>query len=125
MTREHLSETARMTRDQLNKLPFGAVVIDFEGTVLSYNEYESRLSRLAKDRVVGKNFFRDVAPCTGVAEFEGRMRAFIKTAEATSESFAYFFPFEHGAVEVTITFVRMPDKKSVLIAVERVELSTS
>jgi len=62
--------------ERLDELPFGAIVIDAKGTILEYNEYERRLAHLERAAVVGKNFFRDVAPCTGVQAFEGRLRAF-------------------------------------------------
>ncbi len=108
-----------LPRESLDELPFGAIVIDVKGTILEYNEYESRLARLSRESVVGKNFFRDVAPCTGVQAFEGRLRAFLKTNDRVSESFDYFFPFRHGAVTVEITFLRLPKKGQILIAVER------
>ncbi len=45
----------------------------------------------------------------------------MKSTEIVSETFDYFFPFVHGPVDVTITFVRMTGKKEILIAVERVD----
>ncbi len=105
--------------ERLDELPFGAIVIDAKGTILEYNEYERRLSHLERAAVLGKNFFRDVAPCTGVQAFEGRLRTFLGTNDRVSESFEYFFPFRHGAVTVEITFLRLPKKGQILIAVER------
>ncbi len=107
--------------ERLDELPFGAIVIDEIGTIREYNEYETRLSHLQREAVVGKNFFRDVAPCTAVQAFEGRMRAFLRTNDRVSESFDYFFPFVHGAATVEITFVRLPAAGGILIAVERKE----
>jgi len=111
---------ARMRPEELDAMPFGAIVVDRTGLILSYNEYETRLSHLAKERVIGKNFFRDVAPCTAVQAFRGRFDEFFAGDAAISKRFAYFFPFAHGAVSVAITFVRLPDGESVLIAVERI-----
>jgi photoactive yellow protein len=107
--------------EELDALPFGAVVVDYTGAIVAYNDYESRMSRQAAAGVIGKNFFHDVAPCTAVKGFEGRMQAFVKSTEIVSETFDYFFPFVHGPVDVTITFVRMTGKKEILIAVERVD----
>jgi photoactive yellow protein len=103
---------------ELQTLPFGAIVIDLEGTILSYNQYEAALSHLDAKRVIGKNFFRDIAPCTGVAAFEGRMRDFAASPELVSASFRYFFPFAHGDVDVDIRFVKRPGD-TVLIVLER------
>jgi photoactive yellow protein len=105
---------------EIDTLPFGAIRIDHDGKILTYNQYEARLAHLDAARVIGKNFFRDVAPCTAVKEFEGRMREFITSADQVSVTFDYFFSFKHDAVDVAITFVKLPGDQ-ILIAVERVE----
>jgi len=105
--------------EKLDELPFGAIVIDPDGTIREYNEYETRLSHFERTAVIGKNFFRDVAPCTAVQNFEGRLRSFLKTSDRVSESFDYFFPFHHGGVTVEITFLRLRQQGQILIAVER------
>jgi photoactive yellow protein len=110
-----------MPLEQLDELPYGAIVIETDGTIVAYNEYETRLSHFKREAVIGKNFFRDVAPCTAVQAFEGRMRTFMKTTDRVSESFDYFFPFPHGAVTVEITFLRLRKQGQILIAVERIE----
>ncbi len=120
---ERMWRTADLSPEKIDALPFGAIVVDSDGTILGYNEYETRLSHLERERVIGKNFFRDVAPCTAVVEFEGRMRAFLKTRDRVSESFDYFFPFAHGTATVEITFLRLPEPGNVLIAVERTDSS--
>ena len=107
--------------DRIDELPFGAIVVDPDGTIREYNEYETRLSHFAKEAVIGKNFFRDVAPCTAVHAFEGRMRAFLQTSDQVSEKFDYFFPFQHGGITVEITFLRLRHQGQVLIAVERAD----
>jgi photoactive yellow protein len=108
-----------MPAERFDELPFGAIVIDRDGAIVSYNEYETRLSQLARERVIGRNFFRDVAPCTAVREFEGRLRTFLRTDHTVSEKFDYLFAFPHGAVAVEITFLRLRKKGQILIAVER------
>lgn len=107
--------------EELDALPFGAIVVDFSGRIVAYNQYEARLARKDRDAVLGKNFFRDVAPCTAVQSFEGRMQTFIRSKTAFTERFNYFFPFIHGPVEVTITFLKLRGKGQILIAVERVD----
>ncbi len=119
MEKERLWRLADLAPDQLDELPLGAVVIDRNGTISAYNSYEAEMARLDAKRVIGRNFFRDIAPCTAVKEFEGRMRDFMRSKEHVSESFDYFFPFAHAPVDVTITFLKMPDRKSILIAIER------
>jgi len=117
---DRMFRLADLGADEVDALPFGAVRIDPDGKILSYNQYEARLSHLDAARVVGKNFFRDIAPCTAVKAFEGRMREFITSKDPVSVTFDYFFSFKHDAVDVAITFVKLPDDQ-ILIAVERVE----
>jgi photoactive yellow protein len=119
--KDRLWRLADLAPAQLDELPLGAVVIDSAGTISAYNSYEAEMAHLDPQRVIGRNFFRDIAPCTAVKEFEGRMREFMRSKEQVSESFDYFFPFAHAPVDVTITFLKLPDRKSILIAIERSE----
>jgi photoactive yellow protein len=108
-----------MRPEEVDALPFGAIVIDTSGTIIRYNQFEARLSQLDAKRVIGKNFFRDIAPCTAVHAFEGRMREFLDSAEQYSVTFNYRFTFAHGPVDVEISFMRLPSD-DILIAVDRV-----
>ena len=98
-----VSSLKTLRADQLDGLPYGLVVLDREGSVLQYNDTESRMARLPKDQVIGRNFFRDIAPCTRVKEFEGRFLHFASGASrATVETFDFVFRFGHGVQEVAI-----------------------
>ncbi|MEO7327759.1 MAG: photoactive yellow protein, partial [Minicystis sp.] len=48
----------------LDEQSFGVVAMALDGTVLRYNVAESKLAGLSPARVLGKHFFREVAPCT-------------------------------------------------------------
>ena len=61
----------------LDALPFGVICVDRTGRILRYNLAESRLARLDRRQVLGRNFFRTVAPCTQTPAFEGRFRLFV------------------------------------------------
>lgn len=52
------------TVGDLNRLPFGVIAMALDGTVEAYNTAESKLANLQTDRVIGRNFFTNVAPCT-------------------------------------------------------------
>lgn len=49
---------------ELDALGFGVIAMDRTGSVVAYNAFESELSGLSADRVVGRNFFEAVGPCT-------------------------------------------------------------
>ena len=117
---KQLQRVAEMSSDEVDALPFGAIVIDASGTIIRYNQFEARLSNLDANRVIGKNFFRDIAPCTAVSAFEGRMRDFVASEERYSVTFDYRFTFAHGPVDVEISFMKLPADGTILIAVDRV-----
>ena len=90
---------------QLDDLPFGVICVDERGTILRYNLAEARLARLDRSQVLGRDFFRQIAPCTATAEFEGRFRAFVGGQEPRV-AFPYIFDFKFGAQEVHVELVR-------------------
>lgn len=52
------------TAAELDTLPFGIVAMALDGTVEHYNVAEGKLAGLTPSRVIGRNFFTAVAPCT-------------------------------------------------------------
>jgi len=91
-----------LTSPQLDALPFGAIQLDREGTILQFNEYEANLSNRRAPETVGRNFFRDVAPCTNVREFYGRFVDGI-ARDALNETFDYRFDFRPRPRDVRVT----------------------
>ena len=88
-------------RKQLDELPFGVIELDENGTVTAYNRAEAALAQTSVEKVLGRNFFTEVAPCTAVKEFEGRFRRFVHSDEKL-ESFTFTFSFRDGPVGVEI-----------------------
>lgn len=104
-----IERIASMTQQEVDDLPYGFIVLDEAGTILLYNRYEARLARLAPERVLGRSFFTDVAPCTRVDAFFGRFRALLTDPDKDSERFAFRFHFLHGAQDVLIQLTRVPE----------------
>ncbi|MDQ3280195.1 MAG: PAS domain-containing protein [Acidobacteriota bacterium] len=99
-----VGEIGRMTAAELDALPFGAIQLDPEGTVLAYNKTEERISGRSAQDVVGKNFFHEVAPCTRVKRFFGAFQAGVERREL-SEVFDFTFRFPAGTREVRIRMI--------------------
>jgi photoactive yellow protein len=93
--------------ENVDELPFGVIVVDRKGTILEYNRYESDMTGFSRERVIDRNFFRDVAPCTAIRDFEGRFEEFLSSHDTSIEPFEFVFPFAKGPQRVTIVFVRM------------------
>lgn len=87
---------------ELDRLPYGLIILNRAGDVLFYNETESQLAGFARESVVGKNFFQDVAPCTRVKAFMGRFEQFVRGELGRVTFFDFVFHFEHGAQNVVI-----------------------
>jgi photoactive yellow protein len=98
------AEIGNMNDGELDALPFGAIQLDPIGVVVSYNRYESELSRRPKAQVIGKNFFADVAPCTRVKKFHGAFEEGVARKQL-NEVFDFTFNFPSGAREVRIRMI--------------------
>ncbi len=71
-------------------LPFGAILLDPTGQILRYNAVEARFSEMRPDRVTGRNFFSEVAPCTFTDRFHGRFRD-VSEGRLASVLFSFVF----------------------------------
>jgi photoactive yellow protein len=81
----------RLPDEDRNRLPFGVVKLDTQGTILAYNMAEAEISGVKVDEVVGKNFFLDVAVCTQRPEFYGRFRDAMDNDRVLNLIFDYEF----------------------------------
>lgn len=91
---------------QLDELPFGVIDLDREATILAFNKTEAELAKLQAEKVIGRNFFTEVAPCTAVKEFEGRFQEFMHNDEQMMR-FDFTFSFKDAPVAVDIFFLRV------------------
>jgi photoactive yellow protein len=106
-----------MTREQLDALPYGAIRLSPRGTIITYNATEGRLAGRSPQRVLGKNFFRDVAPCADVREFRGRFAELVATGRSMFYEFDFEFTFDPPA-RVRVTLLRGSGDDGVWVLVE-------
>lgn len=102
-----------LSPEQLDKLPFGVIIVDKEGKISSYNQAEEQLSGRRQDDVIGKNFFIEVAPCTRVQEFQGRFQQLIESDRPVAR-FNFVFRFKQGNVAVGIMMVRLDEERAAI-----------
>ncbi|MFL6193773.1 MAG: V4R domain-containing protein [Thermoanaerobaculia bacterium] len=114
-------DLSALSASEIDALPFGYIALRPDGTIRKYNRFEADLARKNPREVLGRNFFREVAPCTQVQEFEGRFREFAggETPEP-SMAFDFEFQFRHGRQSVRIGFVRSPLEGEIIVTVNRV-----
>ena len=92
---------AKFTPKEIDELAFGAVQLDARGTVLQYNAAESGITGRARQDVIGRNFFRDVAPCTNSPKFKGVFDAGVREGKLNT-MFEYVFDDNMAATKVKI-----------------------
>jgi photoactive yellow protein len=99
----------KMTADEFDRLPFGAIKLDAEGRVLAYNSAEAVLARRVQQSTLGKRFFEEIAPCTNVESFRGRLDALVARGAEGTETFDFKFLFAWGTRDVRIRLMVLRD----------------
>ncbi|MCB9742287.1 MAG: PAS domain-containing protein [Alphaproteobacteria bacterium] len=117
--REEQERLSRVTAQELDGLPYGAILMDEAGRIVAYNDTESRMARLPVEAVLGRNFFTEVAPCTRVKEFEGRFRDLAAGRGPEVSTFDFTFPFPFGAQRVSVMITRGAAPGTVIMALLR------
>ncbi|WP_438764994.1 photoactive yellow protein [Kushneria sp. TE3] len=110
---------AGMSDAQINDLAFGAIQLDASGRVLQYNAAEGEITGRSPERVIGHNFFRDVAPCTNRPEFRGRFDEGVKNGNL-SAIFEYTFDYEMAPTRVKVHMKKALTGESYWVFVKRV-----
>jgi photoactive yellow protein len=91
-----------VSNETLDQLDFGVVEMNHEGTVLRYNKTESQYSGLPPDRVVGRDFFHHVAPCSNNQRVAERYRL-----SSLDETINYTFSFRMKPVPVALRMIKV------------------
>jgi len=106
-----------MSPAELDELPFGSIQLSETGEVLQFNAYEGQLASLLPTDVIGKNFFRDVAPCADVKEFAGLFRSGV-LARSLHTKFRYHFAFKQRPRNVLVTLFYSPSTSTVWVLIQ-------
>ncbi|MBK9259692.1 MAG: PAS domain-containing protein [Polyangiaceae bacterium] len=108
-------DLANKSETEFDAMPFGMIRLDRQGTVKTYNEWEAQLARRKARDVIGRNFFTEVAPCTNVASFRGKLDELAASGQKTY-IFDYDFSFPWGNRRVRVRFViESDDERWVLV----------
>ena len=92
---------ANMNPNEIDSLSFGAVELDGTGKIIRYNAAEGDITGRDPKAVVGKNFFKDVAPCTNSPEFYGKFKEGVASG-ALNTLFEYRFDYEMTPTKVKV-----------------------
>ena len=112
-------QLVKLNDAELDALSFGVVGMDPDGNVLQYNQAEARLAGLSKERVVGCNFFDEVAPCTNNYMVAGRF----DDEPQLDETLNYVFTLKMKPTKVVLRMLKSPglDRQYLLVRLHGVE----
>jgi photoactive yellow protein len=109
---------ARLSAREVDQLAFGAVQLDGKGTILQYNAAEAGITGRNAGDVMGKNFFRDVAPCTNSPAFKGTFDDGVRAGNLNT-MFEYVFDYDMSPTKVKIHMKKAIADDSYWIFVKR------
>ncbi len=90
----------RLSPEEINTLPFGAIRLDPEYNVVFYSDVERQASGYRKE-VLGRPFFLEIAPCLDTVQCRGRIDAAL--ARGTLDiSFDHVADMPSGAQDVDL-----------------------
>jgi photoactive yellow protein len=115
-----LAQLDDLSHAELDALSFGVVQVDGAGRVVFYSAAESRFSGRQAEAVLGRDFFRDVAPCTDLPAFRGRFLEGVRRG-ALDERFRFTFGFEPRPVRVEVRLRRAREPDRYWVAVRPLE----
>lgn len=103
------------TAAEIDTLPFGVVGMTLDGTVGVYNVEEGKLAGLTPSRVIGRNFFTSVAPCTNNFMVAERYRS----EPDMDVVIDYVFTLRMAPKKVHLRLIRRSDAQQMYLVVER------
>lgn len=109
---------AKMNDKELDGLAFGAIELDSSGKILRYNAAEGDITGRSPQEVIGKNFFKDVAPCTDRPEFRGKFDEGVKSGNLNS-MFEYVFDYNMKPTKVKVHMKKALTGESYWVFVKR------
>ncbi len=118
------NELAQMSDEDIDNLAFGLVELDRDGKILRYNAAEADIAGLDQEGMVGRDFFKEVAPCTRTDVFEGRFRQGVEQGKLDIE-FAYVFDHQMPQTQVRVHMKQADTGDTYWVMVKRVGVPVS
>ena len=110
---------ARMNPKEIEGLAFGAIQLDADGKILFYNAAEGQITGRNPADVLGKNFFRDIAPCTNSPKFSGVFKTGVAAGKLDT-IFEYIFDYKMKPTKVCVHLKKAMSGDTYWVIVRRV-----
>lgn len=110
---------AKMNDQDIDKLAFGAIELDRNGNILKYNVKEGDITGRNPKDMIGKNFFREVAPCTNTDKFYGAFQSGVKSGDLNA-MFEYEFDYQMQPTKVKVHMKKALEGDTYWLFVKRI-----
>ena len=121
VTTQSLSHLASVA---LERLPMGAILLDHELRVVGYNEAESRLTGLTREKVLGREFFVEIAPCMGSAEVGEWCLQHVHDADVTKKEIDWVLVLRDGKRLAELVCIAGRGRVAVTVTLSPLEVGT-
>lgn len=113
-------DISKKSKNYVDNLPYGVIIIDEANKILTYNRTESQLTGFDPTLMQGKNFFTEVAPCTAVQEFEGKVKEMRREDSPMQDALDFTFNHKNFFAEVSILLTWDPITRNTVISVRKI-----
>ena len=96
---------ARLSSVEIDRLAFGTIQLDAAGVILQFNLMEGKITGRDPAKMIGRNLFKDVAPCADTPAFKGAFDDGVRSG-ALNVMFEYTFDYVMTPTRVKVHMKR-------------------
>ena len=105
--------------DAIDALPFGVIAMDADGQTCVYSDYESRQSQLARNEVLNRRFFEQIAPCMNNLMVAGRFADARNSSAPLDAVIDYVIAFRAKVVQAKLRLLYSPGMSLHYLLIQR------
>lgn len=113
-----VEELERLDEERLDKVGYGVIGFDAETVVRRYNDFESKLAGISKERAIGHAFFTVVAPCMNNYMVALKFEDALASNTALDATIKYVLTLRMRATNVTLRLLVAPNVPTRYILVD-------
>lgn len=117
-----LDRLYKMPDEEFNSLPYGAILLDTNATIIKYNRTEGEITGRDYKAVLGRQFFTELAVCGVGPHFHGRFKQACLSAQYDLV-FPYVFHYQMPETSMLVRMAIEPrstgTKKAIWVLVRR------
>ncbi|NRB60168.1 MAG: photoactive yellow protein [Winogradskyella sp.] len=114
-SKEAFSTRESMNQDAMDDLNFGVIRMDRNANIKAYNKYELNLSGNQREEVLGKDFFKQIAPCTN--NFMVAEKYLLD--DIIDEEIDYIFTYRMAPTKVKLRLLSNPNENHQYLLVQK------